>query len=106
MSRRIQRAVAYIDANLHRHIGVDELAGVAAMSKFHFARRFKRTTGRTPKQYVAGRRLNVAKAHLRAGVMPLAEVAHSCGYASQSHMNSVFMRLLGVTPGAYRRAAG
>jgi len=40
---------------------------------------------------------------LRDPSLPIALVAGACGFTSQSHLNSVFKRLTGVTPGRYRR---
>ena len=103
-SEKKQRLTGYIEENLNRHITLAELADVAAMSKYHFARCFKLAFGKTPSQYIACRRVERAKVLLRGTSIPLSEVAYACGFASQSHMTTVFKRLAGATPGSYRSA--
>lgn len=103
-SARAKRVMDYIDDNISRQITVAELAGVAALSPYHFARSFRRETGMSPVRYVSMRRAEVAKRMLENKAMiPLADVALQCGFCSQAHMTTVFKRLVGVTPGEYRR---
>ena len=59
--RAITRLGDYIEANLTRRLTLGELARVAALSPFHFARCFKATTGLAPHQYVTARRIELAK---------------------------------------------
>lgn len=98
---RRRRVVEYIAENFRHPIGLSDLAGVAALSQHHFCRSFMKEFGTTPMQYVAKRRIEAAK-RLLLSSLPLAEVATECGYSSQSHMNAVFKKTLGVTPGGYR----
>lgn len=101
---RKRRVLQYIDDNLHRPITVAELANVAAMSRYHFMRSFKRAMGESALSYVCGRRLEVAKRLLRTTTDPIAAVAQESGYSSQSHMTTVFKSVLGMTPAKFRRA--
>ena len=78
---------------------------MAAVSLFHFTRIFRDATGRTPHAYVTARRVERARAMLR-GPMPLAQIAHGCGFASQSHFGEVFKAHTGATSGRWRRDAG
>jgi AraC family transcriptional regulator len=50
------------------------------------------------------RRVERAKSMLRDAHVPIAQIALACGFASQSHLNSVFKRLTGMTPASYRRS--
>lgn len=102
---RRRRVLEYIEDNLCRQITLDELAGVAGRSKYHFARNFTAALGMSPLRYLANRRVEAAKKRLRGGPESLAQVALSCGFASQSHMNTVFKKVIGVTPGEYRRGS-
>lgn len=79
------------------------LAGVAAMSEYHFARSFKETVGISPHAYVLSRRIARGRAMLSRGEGSLAHVALACGFSSQAHFTTAFRRSLGVTPGEYCR---
>ena len=103
--RRLQRVVDYVEAHLERSVTAGELAGVAAVSLFHFTRVFREATGATPLAYVTARRVARAQAMLADPRMPLAEVAFATGFASQSHFGSVFKAHTGLTPGAWRAEA-
>ena len=103
--RRLQRVVDYVEAHLERSVTAGELAGVAAVSLFHFTRVFRAATGATPLAYVTARRVARAQAMLADPRMPLAEVAFATGFASQSHFGAVFRRHTGLTPGAWRAEA-
>ena len=83
----------------------DELAGVAAISLFHFTRVFRDALGLTPHRYVQRRRVERAKAMLLDPRAPLAQIAHACGFASQSHFGQVFKAHTGATPGQWREGA-
>lgn len=104
-SARKVRVTDYVEANIGRQITVAELSDVAAMSRFHFTRSFKLSFGVSPLHYLAHRRVGLAKLLLRGGRSPLVDVAALAGFCSQAHMTTVFQRVLGVTPGEYRRKA-
>lgn len=99
---RMRRVVDFVEANLHRDIHLNELASVAALSSFHFARSFKQMTGVTPVRYIWRRRVERAKVLLRNREVPLAVIALDCGFSSQSHFTTVFKRETGYTPAQYR----
>ena len=93
----------FIEDSLARDISVDDMAAVVGYSLEHFARLFKETFCLSPHQYVISRRVERAKTMLRDRGIPIAGVATACGFTSQSHLNVVFKRVTGVTPGGYRR---
>lgn len=103
LSRRaLKDAIDYVGDNLEKDLKLAEIAGAAHMSPYHFSRLFKESTGLTPHQYVIERRIQRAKELLRGTTLPIAEIALSCGFANQSHLNRHFKRLLGVRPKALR----
>ena len=95
----------YLEENLDRNLSLTELAGVVQLSVFHFTRKFRTEFGCPPHAYVMRKRIERAKAQLARGNIPLKVVAASSGFSDQSHMTRLFQRLLGVTPGEYRKAA-
>lgn len=102
---RRKRVLGYIDDNIHRQISLTELAAVANLSHYHFARKFKNKMGMTPLQYLADRRVEMAKRLLRTTSDSLVEISMACGFASQSHFGTVFKKVTGTTPASYRFSA-
>ena len=94
----------HIEAHLEQRITIDELAGLAAMSPFHFCRSFKRTTGLAPHQYVLARRIDLAKRRLTVTNLSVQSIAWSIGFENISHFRRQFVAQFGVTPGALRNA--
>ncbi|MBS0471141.1 MAG: helix-turn-helix transcriptional regulator [Proteobacteria bacterium] len=93
------------DAYLDGDISQIEVARRCGLSPSHFARAFRVSTGHAPHRWLLQRRIDKAKALLREGHLPLAEIAIASGFADQSHFTRVFTRIAGVAPGAWRRAA-
>ena len=103
---RLRRVMEYIDDALDRpSLTVVELATIAELSPFHFSRAFKAATGTAPHQYVLRCRVGRAEALLAGGRENLADIAYASGFSSQAHFSHVFKRVIGLSPGQYRRAA-
>lgn len=100
---RIGRVLDYIDAHLGDGLSLDEIAKIACLSPFHFARCFKYTTGSGVHQFVIRRRVQRAKELIAQSAISLAEIAVRVGFDSQAALTSRFTREVGVSPGAYRR---
>jgi AraC family transcriptional regulator len=101
--RRLRRVLSYIEENHGHDLTLEDLAGEAAMSTFHFAREFKRATGTSPHQHLIRFRVERAKALLAESQLPLAEVGLRTGFSHQSHFTRLFRRLTGTTPQSYRQ---
>jgi AraC family transcriptional regulator len=101
-AKRLRQVTDFIADNYSRDLKLNELAHVAGMSSFHFAREFKRTTGTTPHQYLIKFRIERAKALLAKNELPLIEVGLRSGFSHQSHFTRLFRRLTGTTPHSYR----
>jgi AraC family transcriptional regulator len=100
----VARVVDYIEASIDRDLDLASLAGVASMSVYHFARRFRETIGMSPHAYVLCRRIRRAQEMLARDRSNIRQVSAGCGFSSQAHLTAAFHRNLGVTPGEYRRA--
>lgn len=103
---RIRRAIDFIHDNLQREITIAELAEAACLSPFHFARVFKRVTGKTPNGYVSAARFGLACRLLGDRELPLVAIAHRAGFSGQAAFTAAFKRMAGISPGAYRRRSG
>jgi AraC family transcriptional regulator len=101
---RAKRVLAYIEANLGSKIAIGEIASSVALSKSHFTRAFKQSLGSTPMSYVAKRRVERAKVMMTSSQERLSDIALACGFADQSHLNRHFCRVVGVSPGQWRRS--
>jgi len=101
---RLKRVSDYIEAHLDADPTLSDLAAAAGLSRYHFAREFQLATGQTPLRYLQQRRIERAEELLANTALPLVEVALAVGFKSQEHFTTVFKRLTGTTPGAYRTA--
>jgi AraC family transcriptional regulator len=100
---RLRAVVDYIESHLDSGPTLEQMAAIAQVSPYHFARQFKAATGLPPHQYVIARRVERAQQLLRQdGDASLAEVAARAGFSDQSQFSRHFKRLLGVTPGQFR----
>jgi AraC family transcriptional regulator len=102
---RLRAVVEYIEEHLDASPTLEQLAAVACLSPYHFARQFKKATGLPPHQYVILRRVERARQLLRDGDLSLAEVAACTGFSDQSQFSHHFKRIVGVTPGQFRTPA-
>ena len=99
---RMRRVLDYIDQHLEDDISISELAQVAHLSEFHFARVFATTMGMPPQRYVSQRRLAAAKKMIGVGKLPLSEIAFRSGFSSQASFTRAFRRATNMTPGEFR----
>jgi AraC family transcriptional regulator len=103
---RLRAVVEYVEEHLDAGLTLEQIAAVAHLSVYHFARQFKAATGLPPHQYVIARRVERARQLLQAGTdLSLAEVAACAGFSDQSQFSHHFKRLVGVTPGQFRMPA-
>lgn len=100
---QVRRTLAYIEANLASKMETRGLADVVSFSKSHFSRAFKRSLGIPPMTYVLSRRVERAKLMMATTREQLTDIALACGFADQSHLNRSFRRMVGMSPGLWRR---
>lgn len=101
--RALARALSYIDAHLGDAVSLEDLARAAAISRFHFARLFRASTGHSPMAFLLRLRIARAQDMLRAGNRRVAEIAAALGFFDQSHFARTFRRLTGQSPREYAR---
>jgi AraC-like DNA-binding protein len=104
--RQIGAALESMHQKIEHPWTVTDLATAAGMSRSAFALRFKEIVGETPLEYLTRWRIYKAALLLREGRKKLIEVANAVGYDSDGAFNKIFKRMVGVTPGEYRRNTG
>lgn len=99
---RLRRVVDFMESHGDKPITLADLAQTAGLSRMHFAAQFRQATGLRPHEYLLRRRIEKAKVMLATSSVPIAEVALTVGFSSQSHFTGVFKRLTDVTPLRWR----
>ncbi len=102
--RALNASLDRIEAGLETGVSLDVLATTAGLSRSHFARAFRQSTGKSPHQYLTQRRLVRARELLARSDQPIIEIALRCGFSSQAHFTQSFRQIVGATPLEYRRA--
>jgi len=102
-SRALRRVRERIENGLANGVTLNDLAREVGLSRAHFARAFKTSTGVPPHQFVTSRRIERAKELLRHSDQPLADIALTVGFSSQAHFTDQFRRITGITPLRLRR---
>ena len=94
-----------MDRALASDLTLAALSAAVGLSKPQFVRLFRNTTGTSPHRYVMRRRAEWALQLLQCSDLSLVDIAFDAGFANQGHLNRVFHRLYGLTPGEARRQA-
>lgn len=102
-TQSLRRLGDHVREHLKEPISLDELAAVAGLSPYHFCRMFRRTTGKTPNEFIIGLRLARAAHLLRRTRWTVAHVASEVGYQSVRHFTLLFRRQMGCPPAEYAR---
>jgi AraC family transcriptional regulator len=103
-NRPKKRVANHIEEHLHEDISLKELAGIAQLSPYHFARAFKQPFGTPRHRYHMSLRMDRAKAMLKVPARTVTEVGMMLGFAETSSFTTSFRRSVGVTPSDYRRS--
>lgn len=100
-STQLRKVVDFVQSHLDENVSLVALADQAHVSPFHFARKFRATIGVTPHQFLLRQRIHKSVCLLRAGKLPLAQIAVESGFYDQAHFTRAFFKVLGVTPAMY-----
>jgi AraC-like DNA-binding protein len=104
VDRRIRRSVELMHSQLDQELTLKALAAASYLSPFHFARLFKKLTGATPHNYLAGVRAARAQLLLAETELSVTEVGARVGYLSASHFTKAFRLATGTTPREFRKS--
>jgi AraC family transcriptional regulator len=98
----VERAIRHMKEHLAGPLDLDELAAIAAISKFHFVRVFDETTGTTPHHFLSCLRIQRAKELLLKSGSPITDVCLEVGYNSLGTFSNTFRELVGLSPQEFR----
>src|ERR1043165_930474 len=104
VDRRIRRSVELMHTQLDQDLTLKALAAASYLSPFHFARLFKKLTGSSPHNYLAGVRATRAQLLLAETDLSVTEIGARVGYLSGSHFTKAFRIATGATPREFRKA--
>ncbi|MDN0195656.1 helix-turn-helix domain-containing protein [Streptomyces sp. S.PNR 29] len=96
--------LAWMDQHLDQEVTVEQLAARAHMSPRTFARRFQQETGTTPYRWILRQRVLLAQRLLEATDETVDAIAGRTGFGTAAALRHQFVRAVGTTPNAYRRA--
>jgi AraC family transcriptional regulator len=100
---QVRRAKEMLVANLCSDVSLKELSEVCGLSLSYFARAFKNTVGVAPHRWLTEKRIENSKALMMSANNTLTEVALMSGFADQSHFTRIFSKVVGLSPGIWRR---
>jgi AraC family transcriptional regulator len=103
VDRRIRRSVELMHTQLDQDLTLKALAAASYLSPFHFARLFKKLTGLSPHNYLAGIRATRAQLLLAETDLSIADIGTRVGYLSGSHFTKAFRTATGATPREFRQ---
>jgi len=99
--RRIEKAILFLEKNVHRQPDLKEIAATLSLSEYHFQRLFRRWAGISPKRFLQFLTVEHAKQVMkRAG--SLLDVTYQVGLSSSGRLHDLFVSVEGVTPGEFR----
>ena len=101
---QLRRVTDFMRDHLADTLQLAQLAALSGLSPSHFGRAFKGSTGLPPHRWHLNLRIEQARTMLADAGASLADVACATGFADQSHFTRVFSKIIGMSPGAWRRA--
>jgi AraC family transcriptional regulator len=99
----LRRAIERLRSDSDADMSLAALASDAGLSRFHFCRAFKESTGLSPHAWLRQHRLEQAMNLLRNTDASVVSVAAALGYSSQTAFAAAFRKLTGEAPSVWRR---
>lgn len=98
----VKNAQVFIEQNYHEKITVDQLAGMQAIGRRSFERRFKKATNNTVAEYIQRVKIEAAKRNFESSRKNISEVMFDVGYTDTKAFRTIFKKITGLTPIEYR----
>ena len=100
---QLELASRHLVSDLSIDFPVAQLARLCGLSRSHFSRAFKASTGLPPHRWLMHFRIQCARDMLERTNDSISAIALSCGFSDQSHLTRVFHTIVGTSPAAWRR---
>lgn len=100
---QIKQAQLFMEANISNKVTIEQIADKFAISRRNFERRFKKATANTPVEYLQRVRIEAAKKSFESGSDNVNDVMYAVGYTDSKAFRSIFKKVTGLSPLAYRR---
>jgi two-component system response regulator YesN len=98
----VERATEFIQANLHREISLDDVAGELHFTSSYLANLFKKATGETVVEYISRLKMERAAELVCDPDIKIGTIAQTLGYNDRRYFSELFRRKFGCTPSEYR----
>lgn len=98
----VAKAKAYINANFHKEISLDDVSREVDISPYYFSKIFKEETGKNFIEYVTEIRMEKAKELLQSSTLSMKEICGEVGYADPNYFSRTFKKNVGLTPTEYK----
>ena len=102
-SRFYRMCAQYVSKNIFTSIRAEQMASTLGYTRAYLCTRFKQEAGISLTRYIQQEKMEEAKRLLQFTDQDLGEVAAMMGFSSQSHFQTVFKKITGETPMAYRK---
>ena len=103
MRSNIAEVKAYIDESYAKSFTLDDLASIAALSKYHLIREFKQAVGLSPMDYLLAKRITESKKLLVDTEWSVSDIGEAVGFSSGSYFAQRFRRVTGMSPIQFRQ---
>jgi AraC family transcriptional regulator of arabinose operon len=100
MDQRVRAVIGLMNANLHRRVTVNKMAGSVSLSPSHLAHLFKQETGKPLAGYLRKLRMERARELLETTFLSIKQIAASVGQSS-NHFATAFKKTHRVTPSQF-----
>ncbi|GAA0318721.1 AraC family transcriptional regulator [Oceanobacillus oncorhynchi subsp. oncorhynchi] len=99
----IDKAIAFMEKHVTENVSLDDIANHLNISKYYFARNFKKHTGMSPHLYFVNMRIQYAKRLLITSHSSVEDIANECGFDNVSNFIRVFKKRTNLTPSQFRK---
>ena len=94
----IKEAINYIEQNFQNNITIEDIAKVCGINRSYFGKIFRRSTGRSPQEFLMNYRMIKAAELLKLTSLSIADISSAVGYENQLHFSRAFKKKYGISP--------
>lgn len=99
----LERIHSYMQAHIHQPLALDALAQQLSLSKYHFAKRYKKLTGTSAINHFINLKIEHACQQLDTGSQNINEIGYALGYDDAYYFSRIFKKVMGMSPTQYRK---